>query len=700
VRSEVNKGIGLIKVFLFGFILSLLPFIIEQCFRIISSRAPWPFIFGAIFLVMYFLIAMAGIIAGRVFESFSFLNRYSKFIAGVFILGYLLLLFLGFRKNIHNPWLESYWIFRLGLIAILIILIIYHSFIQTKRLDFFAGGTAFFLWLAWTIFSPAVILPRVNLYYSQTFFPFFDTINLMVIAYLLDLSWRKIKLGYILPTSVFLLLIWLGLTFLPIHRHTKKQADFPENISNSLSFKPNLIFIVLDSARKDHFSLYGYNRPTSPFLEKFAQGCLVFTNAQTTAPWTLPAHASLFTGLYPHEHGAHHNPISRDLPLESSHTTLAEVLKSKGYHTAGISANFAYVTRKFGIGQGFDYFFSSYQPDYILCCKSDLMRFFLKTGLMMRIILKLSSYQYLYQYYRPYPSAIDIIAKAKRWLSQNCLNTGSPCFLFLNLMEAHFPYLPPPKYLHIFSQPLPVNYWGEADSLIYFSTERVGRILSFQETLTDREKTALNALYDEEIFFLDAVLKDFIGWLEDKNLFNNSLIVITSDHGELLGEKNLLKHGLTLYREELAVPLLVKTPFSSFKGTYEQFFTTNYLFNYIIDCLEEQTKCVPAQSFKKEYYLAERFGLQSLTKFKIEKYNKLALFASNYKVILNHPDDVQVFDLNTDPTESKDIKNNHPELVEWGENLYQHIFKEESKEKQFVLSPEAKKRLRALGYLR
>jgi len=121
---------------------------------------------------------------------------------------------------------------------------------------------------------------------------------------------------------------------------------------------PNVLLITLDTLRADHLGCYGYDKPTSPNIDRFAARATRFERALATAPWTIPTHASLFTGLHPYEHEAHsfdvRMPAFNVYPLPSEHKTLAEALRSEGYATAGIVANSAYLSSQSNIDQGFD----------------------------------------------------------------------------------------------------------------------------------------------------------------------------------------------------------------------------------------------------------------------------------------------------------------------------------------------------------
>ncbi|MBT3223583.1 MAG: sulfatase, partial [Proteobacteria bacterium] len=160
----------------------------------------------------------------------------------------------------------------------------------------------------------------------------------------------------------------------------------------------NILFISLDTVRADHLSVYGYHLPTSPNLEALADHATLYRRAQASAPWTLPSHASMFTGLYPFEHGAHTpepGGKNKAVVLNQDLTTIAEVLSSNGYVTGAIVANAAFLGKKFALDQGF----AEYE---------------IKRG-----------------------TGDEINKRALTWLRKN---KDQSFFLFLNYMDAHRPY--------------------------------------------------------------------------------------------------------------------------------------------------------------------------------------------------------------------------------------------------------------------
>jgi arylsulfatase A-like enzyme len=315
---------------------------------------------------------------------------------------------------------------------------------------------------------------------------------------------------------------------------------------------PNVLFIVLDTVRSDHLSLQGHRRPTTPTLERLAKNGIRFDRARATAPWTLPSHASFFTGRWPHELGAQWlTPLQTRAPL------LAEFLASRGYATAGFVANTGYCSYDTGLARGFTHY-----EDYTLKRLS-----FLRTSVLLSGTLG-----HIYEYGLAHDSGPLRSAPAfiERWFyAEHRKNAASinraflewhtrrpakerPFFVFLNYMDAHSPYMVPEGAQHRFGhQP---RSWDEI-RIIDYSWDLIDKL-----TLPKYYLTMARDAYDSCIAYLDEQLGFLFDELELRAALDNTVIVITSDHGEGLGEHDLFDHGESLYNTELHVPLLICLP--------------------------------------------------------------------------------------------------------------------------------------------
>ncbi|HSB74118.1 MAG TPA: sulfatase, partial [Terriglobales bacterium] len=268
-------------------------------------------------------------------------------------------------------------------------------------------------------------------------------------------------------------------------------------------------------------------RPTSPNLAQIARQGVVFDNAISPAPWTLPAHASFLTGLLPHEHGA-----DEESPLDTRHRTLGEALQARGYRTAAFSANSLYFSRRAGLSRGFiefdDYFYSS----------ADM---FSRTA--WGRVLGPHFPRWLGRAQWPtIQRASEINRRALRWIDSG---PARPFLVFLNYFDLHTPRMPPEPYRSRFAR-VDVKGWALPDD--------------GYPKLTREQKLADTDAYDAAIAYDDAQVQKLFTALQARGLDKNTLVVITADHGESLDDHGILRHRNDLYRELLHVPLIFWWP--------------------------------------------------------------------------------------------------------------------------------------------
>ena len=282
--------------------------------------------------------------------------------------------------------------------------------------------------------------------------------------------------------------------------------------------KPNILLIVLDAARADAFSCYGYHRLTTPNLDTLAAGGLRFTRAVSSSSWTLPSHASLFTGLSPYEHGTYHQHGYFVDHLE----TLAELLKADGYLTAAFSNN-PVVSSAGNMDQGFDLFEDIWQ--YKNPAKPD--------GQM--------NSAYINHRIKKFVSAVK--------------DEENPFFIFINYMDTHDPYYPPEPYVSMFYEPADSMTRNILDAIFNSMRVNAGKI-----SVSEQEYTMIRKLYDGALRYADRMVDDLLDYLDEEGLKDNTLIIITSDHGEVFGRWELFTHNSLLYRPLIHVPLLMAHP--------------------------------------------------------------------------------------------------------------------------------------------
>ena len=297
--------------------------------------------------------------------------------------------------------------------------------------------------------------------------------------------------------------------------------------------RPNIVLIVWDTVRPDHLSCYGYLRDTTPFLQSMAQEGVVFDHVISTSPWTLPSHASIFSGLYPSQHGATHAHLKFSDDVDS----LPEILSDAGYQTVGFSAN-PWVGRSTGMQRGFGLFGEVWR-ELVADNFFSLIRIYHS---MARI--------------GPDQGAERILDRAAAWV-KTCYDPARPVFFFANFMDAHSPYsMTPAEYRR--------KYLAAG-----IKEERVRRLdrerllhLYGKRTLGPEEFQILEGLYDGGIHYLDTKLAALEAILTDKGPAGDreTLWVITSDHGENFGEHGLVDHEYAVNEALIRVALILRFP--------------------------------------------------------------------------------------------------------------------------------------------
>lgn len=287
---------------------------------------------------------------------------------------------------------------------------------------------------------------------------------------------------------------------------------------------PNVILIVVDTLRADHLSAYGYKASTTPAFDRLAADGTRFAKAYSQASWTRPSFGTIFTSLYPSSHRAIHKADA----LPDAVVTLAEVMQGAGYQTAGFANNIN-VAPLFGFQQGFDrYVFL--EPEFFFGATESAAQLTIYNQLRLIRERFISKKKWVENYYQP----ADVVSKhGLDWLAAR--DTQRPFFLFLHYMEPHDPYFVHP-------------YNGEAYARVANPNP--------DPSLADKYRAA----YDGAIKFLDDELAKLFAELQKQGVYDESLVVLTADHGEEFHEHGGWWHGTTLYDEQLAVPLLIKGP--------------------------------------------------------------------------------------------------------------------------------------------
>ncbi|MBX7259233.1 MAG: sulfatase [Candidatus Hydrogenedentes bacterium] len=282
---------------------------------------------------------------------------------------------------------------------------------------------------------------------------------------------------------------------------------------------PNIVLIVFDAVRADHTSAWGYGLDTTPNLSQFLRTSTKYSWAYATAPWTLPSHASMFTGLFAFEHGAHtvldaSKGEVAEIALSETIPTAAQILAAKGYATAGYCASTnppGFLGERWGLGRGFEtYRLLSNQSEGTRAAEDAL-----------------------------YPEIMN-------WIRGQ---SDRPYFLFVNIRDAHTPYnltLPPGVSFPPASR----------DANLPFQLKEA--VASGSGSIDRRLIEEVTKQYDLGVYNADRALGLLLKGLQDSGHFDNSLIIVTSDHGEYLGEHHLAIHGQDVHEAVIRVPLAVK----------------------------------------------------------------------------------------------------------------------------------------------
>ena len=336
--------------------------------------------------------------------------------------------------------------------------------------------------------------------------------------------------------------------------------------------KPNILLITIDSLRADHLSLYGYRRETTPFLEKLAAEGAYFENAFAPANWTGASITSILTGLYPTCHGFTNQRYYLDPEVES----LATILRRNGYFTACFSNNI-YITPETGLSQGFADFYYRGERKELNSEKMDNKR---KNGLSSAVSKKLSprARSLLKDVYDTFnrrrawtrdKGAFHTEQSLFGWLNKRDIET--PFFAFIHYQEPHSIYFPPRPYRKRFFD----GSWLEESKYLQF--DHIGYFAG-KVRFTEQQLDRYQRLYDGEIAYLDWRLGRVFDHLRRQDILDRTVVIITADHGECMGEKGFLWHALCLYDPLIRVPLIIRYPDWFAKGNHlSQLVQTNDL---------------------------------------------------------------------------------------------------------------------------
>jgi arylsulfatase A-like enzyme len=419
----------------------------------------------------------------------------------------------------------------------------------------------------------------------------------------------------------------------------------------------DVVLIVLDTTRADRLSIYGHTRPVSPNLEEFARDSVVYERAWSPASWTLPSHASLLTGQYPTAHGARITPFTdatstgeNPAHLREDAVTLAELLRERGYRAAAF-AGAGWLAPEFGLLQGYE----------------------VRDAVNNRTL-----------------PAEQISQRAIAWLES--VPREQPVHLLVNYFDPHFPYDPKPPYDRYARGKPDVKVPGLGDIFGKKppSAEQLAKMLD---------------LYDGEIEYMDHHLGRLFDALQRLGRYDDAMIVVISDHGELFGEHGDSGHGAWLWEELVRIPLIVHYPGGRDAGTRDSSTVStvdvlSWIGSELGLELPSDTHGMPAGS--RELVLAQEFPNALFVKLGGEKLDRdlVAGVAWPWKLIESSRGERWLYRLDADPRELENVADDamSASLREAVEAVQASIRVPEPDEPR-ALSPEAESQLRELGYL-
>jgi arylsulfatase A-like enzyme len=296
---------------------------------------------------------------------------------------------------------------------------------------------------------------------------------------------------------------------------------------------PDVVLVVLDTVRAASTSLYGYHRRTTPTLERLASEGAVFRDATSPSTWSLPAHASLFTGWFPSAHGA----TGEQRVLGATPPTLAEVLAAAGYDTRCFTAN-PHISDAFGLTRGFRW------SDRAFLSGNAGRGFFFIYRLLDVVGIGADD-----------KGGADVAANFERWVAERPAG-GPPAFAFLNFLEAHFPYHQVPG--RFLAEYTPKSRRELRASSLVMLGAQFGRALTPEETAASVEDAV--DMYDAGILYSDHLLERVVTTLQRAGRLDDTVLVVLADHGEMLGEHGAFGHGAAVYEPDVRVPFVLRYP--------------------------------------------------------------------------------------------------------------------------------------------
>ena len=466
--------------------------------------------------------------------------------------------------------------------------------------------------------------------------------------------------------------------------------------------KRDVLLISIDTLRADHVSCYGYDRPTTPSLDALACDGTRFSHAYSPAGWTPPAHASMLTGLFPTQHGA-----VDENRLHEGVTTLAQILSSAGYGTLGVVNN-SQVGALVGLDRGHESFHEVWKGHG---SKSIVKR---GTHFALRKLRELSGQE-------------DKGANATNrivtdWWTRR-VGIDAPSYTFIHYIEPHNPIRPPRAFRRRFAASTGSEVDQKKMSLVLDNP-----LVCFADDmeLNAAEVRHLVALYDAEIAYIDSKLGELFALLKRQGTYDDTLIIVTADHGEHFGEHGMYSHVASLYEPVIHVPLIVKWPAGiDGTGVRDELVQLTDIVPTVLDVVglraPEHDKLFGKSLVDRgagvghEFIAAEWEGRipfflrrtlgdsRAAEKVGVFKEPFMIIREGRYKYIARSDDRNELYDLETDPGESNNLVSEEPtiadalrqKLDDWKESAAAHA----PEKVEYTMDAEVRQHLEKLGYL-
>lgn len=521
--------------------------------------------------------------------------------------------------------------------------------------------------------------------------------------------------------------------------------------------RPDILLIVLDTLRADRLSCYGYPREITPHIDAFAESGVLFERAISPAQWTIPAHASLFTGEYPTTHMTTQTYTKHSKDQD----TLAETLHRAGYHTVSFCNNPLLGTVENDLDRGFEecYNYCSKLPQrpavastrprvlgQVVQAASRLVRrltfpvqeLFVNSKPLMR----LAWHPWIRALWKNRLNFKGNTAQSLRDLvgylrTRQRKGAERPLFVFINLMETHLPYRPASRFIREFAPYYRKNRQAREFIRSYNGAQQRW-MLPLIEPLTELEDRSLNDMYDAEVAYEDHLLRRLFAHLDQPSVRDNTLVIVTSDHGEGLNNHGFVGHTLVAYDDLVHVPLILRYPERYPQGErFAATVSTRRIYHSVLEAANVHppvneagtpldvkgrslARALDSANSEADTVLTEAYPSETvLTMMKNEdpalmgpfryRHMRRAVYHGDHKLITVGGEADELFNLSNDPGELDNLIDEQPQIAAELKGLLADAVTRAERRRSLNQKPEEQprlevggevvERLRALGYV-